>query len=150
MQKTPLTFITTGIIALFLLTACTEDSEETTTAVQTGETSAETKKTAAPVKKNKATAKRQRTQRPNNKNSLDPAIQKLPIMNQPVDFSTPESVEKTLMTISEAAGPQVGKKIESKMGYMMVYDLSVGHDKEKLYKKLNGKTPNEIIAMKKR
>ena len=44
----------------------------------------------------------------------------------------------------------MARRVESKMGYLLTYDLSVGHNEAKLQKKLNGKTPNEIIAMKKR
>ena len=36
------------------------------------------------------------------------------------------------------------------MKYVMYYDLSLRNDKEKLYKKLDGKTPEQIIAMIKR
>jgi hypothetical protein len=36
------------------------------------------------------------------------------------------------------------------MQYIKVYDLSVGNSDEKLYQKLNGKTPEQIIAKMKR
>jgi hypothetical protein len=36
------------------------------------------------------------------------------------------------------------------MGYILAYDLSLGRDQEKMYKKLNGRTPNAIIAKMKR
>jgi hypothetical protein len=36
------------------------------------------------------------------------------------------------------------------MQYIMVYDLSVGNNEEKLHKKLNGRTPEQIIAKMKR
>jgi hypothetical protein len=36
------------------------------------------------------------------------------------------------------------------LGYILAYDLSFARDKEKMYKKLNGRTPNAIIAKAKR
>ena len=52
------------------------------------------------------------------------------------------------MTIS--AGSLAYKKIKNAMQYLLVYDLSVGNNEEKLYQKLNGRTPEQIIAKMKR
>jgi len=71
-------------------------------------------------------------------------------MDQPVDFSSPESVEKTMENIRQQAGEKEASGVSSAIGYMVVYDLSVNRNKEKLYKKLDGKTPNQIIAMAQR
>lgn len=124
MRKSLFTSTTAGIMTLFLMTACGEESKDTVTAENTKVLATETTGETG---------------------SRDDSI-----MDQPVDFSTPENVKKTLRSISENAGADMAKQIESKMSYMMVYDLSVGHNEEKLNKKLNGKTPNEIIAMMKR
>lgn len=72
------------------------------------------------------------------------------IMDQPVDFSSPESVEKTLENIRQQAGEKESSGVSSAIGYMVVYDLSVKRNKKKLYEKLDGKTPNQIIAMAQR
>ena len=147
MRRKILTSITTGLVTLFILTACTENSED---AKLTKKSSGETERTDELVKKSSAPANKSTAHRQAREFKPEPRMPKHPIMNQPVDFSTPENVENTLKNIGELAGPQVVKQLESKMDYMMAYDLSVGHNKEKLYKKLNGKTPNEIIAKTRR
>lgn len=68
------------------------------------------------------------------------------VMDTPVNFSTPEDVEKSFQLISEQAGEDQLKGLKIALSYIMTYDLSVGHDKEKMYKKLNGRTPNQIIS----
>ena len=72
------------------------------------------------------------------------------LMNQPVNFSTPEDVEKTLQNIREKEGDKAYSQLKNAMQYIMVYDLSVGNNKEKMYKKLDGRTPEQIIAKMKR
>jgi len=72
------------------------------------------------------------------------------VMDQPVDFSSPESVEKTLEDIRQQVGEKEASSVSSAIGHMVVYDLSVNRNKKKLYKKLDGKTPNQIIAMAQR
>lgn len=72
------------------------------------------------------------------------------IMDQPVDFSTAENVEKSLQAVSDQAGEANALQLKSAMKYVMYYDLSVSHDKVKMHKKLDGRTPNEIIAKMKR
>ena len=72
------------------------------------------------------------------------------IMDQPMDFSTVENVEISLQKIREQEGDRAYKTLNSAMKYVKYYDLSISNDMEKLYKKLDGKTPNEIIAMMKR
>jgi hypothetical protein len=72
------------------------------------------------------------------------------IMNQPVDFSTPENVEKTLQNIREQKGDKAYKNLENAMKYLLYYDLSLANNKEKMYKKLDGSTPEQIIAKTRR
>lgn len=72
------------------------------------------------------------------------------LMDQPVDFSSPEAVEATLQSIRENDGDDAYNSVKSAMDYLQFYDLSVNNNKEKLYKKLDGKTPNNIIALMKR
>jgi hypothetical protein len=82
--------------------------------------------------------------------ATDDAKKGVSLMNQPVDFSTPEKAEETLQNIREQEGEKAYKMLKSAMDYVAFYDLSVGNDRNKLYKKLNGRTPNEILAKMKR
>lgn len=68
------------------------------------------------------------------------------IMSEPVDFSTPESVKASLQNVRENAGEKAYGKLNNAMKYILYYDLSLKNNKEALYKKLDGKTPEQIIA----
>ena len=72
------------------------------------------------------------------------------IMDQPVNFSTPEDVEKSMQKIREQVGDKELRKLGAAMQHSLFYDVSLGKNKEKLYKKLDGQTPNQIIAKMKR
>ncbi|MGA9572510.1 MAG: hypothetical protein WBS20_01040 [Lysobacterales bacterium] len=72
------------------------------------------------------------------------------IMNTPVNFSTPEDVEKSIDMVRQEAGEAQARQLNNAMGYILAYDIGLGRDKQKMYKKLNGRTPNEIIAKMKR
>jgi len=112
-------------MALFLVTASAEESETANSTVAT-KSGLSSKKVADP----------------NNQNDS--------LMNQPVNFSTPEDVDKTLQNIREKEGDKAYKRVKNAMQYIIYYDLSLRNDKEKLYKKLDGKTPEQIIAEVKR
>jgi hypothetical protein len=72
------------------------------------------------------------------------------IMDMPVNFSTPEDVEKSIEKVRQEAGEAEALRLTNALGYILAYDLSLGRDKEKMYKKLDGRTPNAIIAKMKR
>jgi len=72
------------------------------------------------------------------------------IMDMPVNFSTPEDVEKSIEAVRQQAGETAARDLNNALGYILAYDLSLARDKEKMYKKLNGRTPNAIIAKMKR
>lgn len=72
------------------------------------------------------------------------------VMDMPVNFSTPEDVEKSIEKVRQEAGEIEAIKLTNALGYILAYDLSFARDKEKMYKKLNGRTPNAIIAKMKR
>jgi hypothetical protein len=120
MRKTLFTSIMTSAMVLFQVSACAEDSNdpETTTA-----------QVSAPESAGNAGG--------HSTSSMD----------QPMDFSTAENVEISLQKIREQGGDQAYKTLNSAMKYVKYYDLSISNNMEKLYKKLDGKTPNEIIAM---
>jgi hypothetical protein len=110
-------------MALFLMNACAEDSNDTEAVVE-----------QVVMTENAGTTVEQGSD----------------IMDQPVNFSTPGDVEKSLQKVRDQAGDNAYKNVENAMKYVLYYDLSLKNDKEKMYKKLNGKTPSEIIQMMKR
>jgi len=72
------------------------------------------------------------------------------IMDKPVNFSTPEDVDKSIEAVRLEAGDKAARDLNNALKYILAYDLSLRRDKEKMYQKLNGRTPNEIIAKMKR
>lgn len=80
----------------------------------------------------------------------DAADAGMSIMDKPVNFSTPEDVEKSIEAVRQQAGETQARDLKNALGYILAYDLSIGRNKEKMYQKLNGRTPNEIIAKMKR
>ena len=123
MRKTLFTSIVTGTMALFLVNACAEDSNDT-----------------------EAVAKQVVV----TEDATGSGEQGNTIMDQPVNFSTPEDVEKSLLKVRDQAGNNAYKNLNNAMKYILYYDLSLKNNKEEMYKKLNGKTPSEIIQMMKR
>ena len=78
------------------------------------------------------------------------AAGQLSVMDMPVNFSTPEDVDKSIEKVRQEAGEAEALRLKNALGYILAYDLSLGRNKEKMYKKLNGRTPNAIIAKMKR
>ena len=123
MHRTLFTSIVTGTMALFLVNACAEDSNDT-----------------------EAVAKQVVV----TEDAAGAGEQGNTIMDQPLNFSTPEDVEKSLQKVRDQAGDKAYKNLDNAMKYVLYYDLSLKNNKEEMYKKLNGKTPSEIIQMMKR
>jgi len=141
MHKSFLAATTTAIVTLLLLTGCAdEDNQAAVDENSKPELAGKVEHQGA--EKTRPVAEKAEPAKP-----AKDAGQDAPIMNQPVDFSTPESIAKTFKDIREEAGGRAVRRIEGAMGYIMTYDLSVARDEARMYKKLNGKTPNEIIAM---
>lgn len=130
MRKTLFTSIVTGTMALFLMNACAEESNDTEAVakqvVVTEDAVVVTEDAGVTVDQGSA------------------------IMDQPVNFSTPEDVENSLQKVRDQAGDTAYTNVNNAMKYVLYYDLSLKNNKEKMYKKLNGKTPSEIIQMMKR
>lgn len=72
------------------------------------------------------------------------------VMDLPVDFSSPEMVEESMEKVRQEAGDDAARELSNALGYILAYDISLRGNKEKMYKKLNGRTPNAIIAKMKR
>lgn len=125
MNKALFPLITAMSLTMFLSTACAERDK--------GEDSA----------KHTATLTAQA-------NDVEEVAHGVSLMDQPVDFSTPEKVEETLQNIREQEGEGAYNNVINAMKFIMFYDLSVGQDENKLHKKLDGQTPNEIVARMKR
>ena len=68
------------------------------------------------------------------------------LMDKPVDFSSLEQAEKTLQNILEQEGQTAYGQVKNALDYLLFYDIGVSRSKDKLYAKLNGHTPNQIIA----
>lgn len=124
MRKTLITSIIAGTMSLFLLNACAKESDNAVSNIDPA------------IEKEAAVA--------------ETAEPESSIMDQPVNFSTPEDVEKSIQNVREQEGDSAAKTLEGAMKYVLYYDLSLGGDKEKLYSKLDGKTPNQIISMMQR
>lgn len=119
-------FIKSSVIAvcmLFLVTACADEEQQTSSA----------EIPADPHTQSNASADLAQT-----------------IMDQPVDFSNPEAFQESMQKIGEQGGDESRKAVENALKYVMYYDLSLGGDEMKMYEKLDGKTPNQIIAMMKK
>ena len=82
--------------------------------------------------------------------SQEPAVGEVSVMDMPVNFSTPQDVEESIEKVRLEAGEAEALRLENALGYILAYDLSLERDKDKMYKKLNGRTPNAIIAKMKR
>lgn len=67
-----------------------------------------------------------------------------------MDGSTEAAFEESLKALQESAPTEEYRSVKSAIQYLLVYDLNTRGNKTKLYAKLDGKTPEEIIAMAKR
>ena len=137
MYKSLISSLLTGTMAVLLVSACTEDKQEVQESKDTSSTAVSSIKISKPEQKP-------------SKNESNDDNQAKTVMDEPVNLSTPEDVNQTLLRIRQEQGDNAVKKLNAAMSYMLLYDLSLGKNKEKLYAKLDGKTPNEIIALGKR
>lgn len=132
-------FTTFSIITLtlILVPACAEQNADVDTVKITAQTEeAASASTEAKVEVEAATA--------------DADGDQVSVMDLPVDFSSPEKVEESIEKVRQQAGEGAARELSNALGYILTYDLSVSRNKEKMYKKLNGRTPNAIIAKMKR
>lgn len=126
MNKALFPILATMVLAMFLSTACAEQGQDNAATAKAGES-------AAPAGTSGA------------------AEETVSVLDQPVDFSSPEAIEKTMQNIREQEGEAAEQKLNDALDAILYYDLSLGNDREKMYKKMDGQTPNQIFArMKKR
>lgn len=149
MFKTALVTTMSTALMLVTLTGCSDDNSGSADSAATK--SKEVANTSQKPATKKVTAKR--NERPKRAEMTAPKTQPLEafqseaIMGQPVDFSSPESISDSIEAIQQEAGDEAASRVESAIEYLLVYDLSVARNKQNLYAKLNGKTPNQILAM---
>ena len=125
MNKALFPLVVTMFLVLFLSTACAEQGQDDEAVAKPGALTAQAVTDAVA------------DEAPENSDSL---------MDQPVDFSSPEAVEETLQNIRDQEGEAAYKNLNSAMAYILYYDLGLGNDKAKLHRKLDGQTPRQIIA----
>lgn len=120
------------LLSVFLLSACGSENSDAETA---GAKSTADKTQEKTVQTSKAAKKNE--------------IPTDGVMAEAVNFSTPQDIQNSFQAIEDEAGEFVVGQLKNAIDYMLVYDLSVSRNKQKLYEKLNGKTPTEILSMAK-
>ena len=71
--------------------------------------------------------------------------QSSPIMNQPLDGSSPEALTASLEKVRQEASEKDFVRLRNALGKMRIYDLSISNDSGKLATAVDGKTPEEVI-----
>ena len=69
------------------------------------------------------------------------------VMDESMNGSNVDAFKAGLEQVKDEATEQEYLQLRNAIGYMLSYDLSVKRSQELLYKKLDGKTPREIIDM---
>lgn len=69
------------------------------------------------------------------------------IMDTTLDGSSTAAFEAGLERVRAEATPLQSQRLDGAIEWLLIYDLAVESNREKLYLKLDGRTPNEIIAM---
>ena len=128
MFKKLLTAASIVTITLFLLPACAKQDDD----AETTAGSVQTKDAPASKPENRETQAAQGS-----------------VMDQPVNFSSQRAVNKSIENVRQQVGDAEADELNKALGVILTRDMSLRQDKERLFRKLNGKTPNEIIAMMK-
>ena len=125
MFKKLLTAASSVTITLFLLPACAKQDNAPETTADSGQTT----DASAPIQETRGG---QGT-----------------VMDQPVNFSSQKEVNKSIEKVRQQVGDAEANELNKALGVILTQDMSLRQDKDRLFRKLNGKTPNEIIAMMK-
>ena len=70
----------------------------------------------------------------------------LTVMDQPLDGSSKEAFTTGLEKVDSEATEKEYRTLMSALDFLLFYDLAAKREKAKLYARLNGKSPNEIIT----
>ncbi len=76
-----------------------------------------------------------------------PTPKRSPGMSLPFDGSSTEAFEESLSTIQSEVTDAEFTTLQNALDYLLVYDLGARRDKDLLYQRLDGKTPNEVLDM---
>ena len=125
-----------AILSLSLLSACSNDDPENTTAK-----SAQTSANGAVNK----TGKRAVAEKPGP--AAKPNFKASDVMERAMNFSSPADTKKSFKAVKAEAGGAAVSELMQALIYLQKTDPSINHNKKALYKKLHGKSPNEIIKM---
>ena len=128
MFKKLLTAASIVTITLFLLPACAKQDNVPETTADSGQTT----DASAALSVNQETQGGQGS-----------------VMDQPVNFSSQKEVNKSIEKVRQQAGDVEANELERALEIILPQHMTQRREKDKLLKILNGKTPNEIIAMAK-
>lgn len=67
------------------------------------------------------------------------------VMDTPLDGSSIETFSAGLKRLDEEASETDYRRVMSALDFLLFYDIAARRDKARLYSRLDGKTPNEII-----
>lgn len=70
-----------------------------------------------------------------------------PGMSIPLDGDTIETFEESLELIRAETTAAEFTTLQNALDYLLVYDLGARRNRELLYQRLDGKTPNEVLGM---
>ena len=79
--------------------------------------------------------------------TLPPEDQAQGIMDSPLDGSSVEAFSAGLLVVDEEATEKEYRTLMSALDFLLFYDVGARRNKERLYSRLNGKSPNEIIRV---
>lgn len=69
------------------------------------------------------------------------------IMQTPLDGTSVDTFTAGLERISEEASEEEYRNVMSAVDYLLFYDIGARRDKARLYSRLNGKTPEQILEI---
>lgn len=67
------------------------------------------------------------------------------VMDEPLDGSSIETFKAGLENVDQNASEKEYRSLMSALDFLLFYDLGAKRDKAKLYARLNGKSPNDIL-----
>ena len=68
------------------------------------------------------------------------------VMDEPLDGTSLEAFGSGLEIVDQNASEKEYRNLMSALDFLLFYDLGAKRDKTKLYARLNGKSPNDILS----